>query len=206
LTEGPLFEVKVPVTRFILIRHGQSEGNRDKRFPSHLAPLTELGRNQAQAVAQWIEQRYRPHLVVVSPFTRTYQTGAIIAAHFGIEMTVEPAIREQHMGILIGQTWESVRNDPTWDRNRFWLWRPAGGENYEEVRIRAGRALDRMAELQHGRDVIVVSHGGVISALCAHVGGTWGGVRVPRNGGIVIAEHAEGRYMPPIIPEQLSPV
>jgi broad specificity phosphatase PhoE len=110
------------------------------------------------------------------------------------------------MGILIGQTWESVRNDPTWDRNRFWLWRPAGGENYEEVRIRAGRALDRMAELQHGREVVVVSHGGVISALCAHVGGTWEGVRVPRNGGIVIAEHAEGRYLPPIIPEQLSPV
>ncbi len=87
----------LPVTRFILVRHGESEGNRDRRFPNHLAPLTELGRSQAQTAAEWIAGHHQPHLVVVSPFVRTHQTGAIIAAHLGVELAVEPEIREQHM-------------------------------------------------------------------------------------------------------------
>jgi broad specificity phosphatase PhoE len=193
--------VILPVTRFILVRHGESEGNRDKRFPNHLAPLTELGRSQAQTAAEWIARRYNPHLVVVSPFVRTHQTGAIIAAHLGVELAVEPDIREQHMGLMMGQPWETARKDPTWDRIRFWLWRPAGGENYEDVRARAGGALDRMAQVHRGHEVVIVSHGGVISALWAHAAGSWKGVRVPRNCGIVITEHAEGRYLPPVIPE-----
>lgn len=189
------------VTRFILVRHGESEGNRDRRFPNHLAPLTELGRSQAQAVAEWIARHHQPHLVVTSPFVRTHQTASIIAAHLGVEMAVEDDFREQHVGIMLGQSWDTARSDPTWDRNRFWLWRPAGGENYEDVRSRAGRALDRMAQVNNNREVVVVSHGGVISALWAHAAGNWKGVRVPRNCGVVIAEHAGGRYLPPIIPE-----
>lgn len=197
--------MQTELTRFILVRHGESEGNRDRRFPGHLAPLTDTGRSQAQTAAEWIARHHQPALVIASPFVRTHQTAVIIAAHLGVEIAIENDFREQHMGIMIGQSWDSARADPTWDRSRFWLWRPAGGENYEDVRARAGRALDRMAQIHPRREVVVVSHGGVISALWAHAAGSWNGVRVPRNCGIVIAEHADGRYLPPIIPERTPP-
>jgi ribonuclease H / adenosylcobalamin/alpha-ribazole phosphatase len=189
-------------TRFILVRHGESVGNRDRKFTtSHLSPLTEFGREQALAAARWIAERFKPGLVVVSPYLRTRQTGAIIAEALGLAIEVEEDLRERHMGILAGQPYPNVTTDPTFDRSRFWLWRPAGGENFEEVRVRAGRVLDRLAQVHRGRELIVVSHGGVMTALWAHTSGSWGSVRVPRNCGIIVAEHAEGRYKPPLAHE-----
>ncbi len=188
----------LPSTRFILVRHGESVGNRERKFTtSHLSPLTDLGREQALSAGRWISERFRPGLVVVSPYLRARQTGAIIAELFGVSIEVEEDLRERHMGILAGQPYPNVTTDPTFDRNRFWLWRPAGGENFEEVRARAGRVLDRLAHTHRGRELVVVSHGGVMTALWAHATGSWGRAQVPRNCGIIVAEHHEGRYQPP---------
>ncbi|HKD65343.1 MAG TPA: histidine phosphatase family protein [Candidatus Binataceae bacterium] len=189
-------------TRFILVRHGESVGNRDRKFTtSHLSPLTELGREQALSAARWIAERFKPNLVVVSPYLRTRQTGAIIAEQLGCTIEVEEDLRERHMGILAGQPYPNITSDPTFDRNRFWLWRPAGGENFEEVRLRAGAVLDRLAGVHHGRELVVVSHGGVMTALWAHASGSWGRARVPRNCGVIVAEHAGGRYRTPLAHE-----
>jgi broad specificity phosphatase PhoE len=190
------------LTRFILVRHGESEGNRDRCFTvSHLTPLTDLGRKQAREAAEWIAARFKPDLVVVSPYLRTRQTGAIIAEHLGLPVEVEHDLRERHMGILAGQPYGNLRQDPTFDRSRFWLWRPAGGESFEEVKQRASRVLDRLGQDRRGRELVVVSHGGVMTALWAHAAGTWSRPRVPRNCGIIIAEHVEGRYQPPVAHE-----
>jgi len=189
-------------TRFILVRHGESVGNRDQKFTtSHLSPLTDAGREQARVAARWIAERFRPGLIVVSPYLRTRQTGAIIAEHLGLAIEVEEDLREREMGILAGQPYPNILNDPTFDRERYWLWRPAGGENFEEVRLRAGRVLDRLTEIHQGRELVVVSHGGVMTALWAHATGTWRRARVPPNCGIMVAEHAEGRYLPPLAHE-----
>jgi len=189
-------------TRFILVRHGESVGNRERKFTtSHLSPLTDVGREQATTVARWIADRFKPDLVVVSPYLRARQTGAIIAELFGAEIEVEDDLRERHMGILAGQPYPNVTTDPTFDRNRFWLWRPAGGENFEEVRARAGRVLDRLAQTYRGRELVVVSHGGVMTALWAHATGSWGDLRVPPNCGIIVTEHHQGRYKPPLAHE-----
>jgi ribonuclease H / adenosylcobalamin/alpha-ribazole phosphatase len=189
-------------TRFILVRHGESVGNREQKFTtSHLSPLTEVGREQALSAGRWIAERFKPGLVVVSPYLRARQTGAIIAELFGVSIEVEDDLRERHMGILAGQPYPNITTDPTFDRSRFWLWRPAGGENFEEVRARAGRVLDRLTQTYCGRELVVVSHGGVMTALWAHAAGSWGDLRVPRNCGIIVAEHHEGRYMPPLAHE-----
>lgn len=185
-------------TRFILVRHGESEGNRDRRFnTSHLTPLTELGREQARQAAERIAERFQPELVIVSPYLRTRQTAAIIANYFRLPVEVEEDLRERHMGILAGQPYGLLTQDPTFDRSRFWLWRPAGGENFEDVKARSGRVLDRLAQSHRGRQVVVVSHGGVMTALWAHASGSWNQAKVPPNCGIVIAEHTQGRYLQP---------
>lgn len=189
-------------TSFILVRHGESEGNRDRRFTtSHLTPLTELGREQALTAGRWIAERCQPELVIVSSYLRARQTGAIIGEYLGLPVEVEHDLRERHMGVLAGQPYGSLSEDPTYDRSRFWLWRPPGGENFEEVKARAGRVLDRLSQLHRGRQIVVVSHGGVMTALWAHASGSWQGAQVPRNCGIIIAEHAEGGYHPPTFHE-----
>ena len=46
-------------------------------------------------------------------------------------------------------------------------------------------------------EIVVVSHGGVMRAVWAHVTGKWENAHVPPNCGIVLIEHQSGRYRAP---------
>lgn len=70
-----------PAPRIYLIRHGESAANAGEAtdLPNTI-PLTALGHQQAQALAQQFPEP--PTLVVTSPFLRTYQTAAPTLARF----------------------------------------------------------------------------------------------------------------------------
>ena len=180
--------------RLLLIRHAESEGNRDGIFTATpLVPLTTRGEEQARAAADWLRARHAPVHVVSSPFTRARQTAAIIAGVLGVPVHVEDDLRERDYGHLAGQAYSSPR--PGYDRERYWLWRPEGGETLEEVLVRVGSTLDRVAARAADADVVVVSHGAVMMAAHRHVTGAWPPAgRVVRNAGVVVVEHREGRY------------
>ena len=182
--------------RLVLIRHGESEGNRDRLF-THTpeVPLTDAGRAQVRAAAEWVAAaRYRPVAIVSSPFLRARQTAAIVADRLGLVVRVEEDLREQSYGELAGQPYAALRDASDYDPERYWLWRPPGGETLVEVAARAGPALDRVAAGARGNDVVVVSHGGVMMALWWHVTGEWRMGRVARNAGLVVVEHEAGGY------------
>jgi broad specificity phosphatase PhoE len=183
------------MTRLVLIRHGESEGNRDRVF-THTpeVPLTETGRAQVRAAAEWVAARYRPAAVVSSPFLRARQTADIMAERLTLGVRIEEELREQSYGELAGQPYATLRESFDYDPTRYWLWRPPGGETLEEVSARAGAALDRVAASAPGDDLVVVSHGGVMMALWRHVTGEWRMGRVAPNAGLVVVEHEAGRY------------
>lgn len=79
---------KIAPKTILLVRHGQSEHNahahhhlgvdlNDKLYID--APLTALGREQAQAISKDIAQ-FNPQLIVVSPLTRAVQTGLLASS------------------------------------------------------------------------------------------------------------------------------
>ncbi|HUI27081.1 MAG TPA: histidine phosphatase family protein [Candidatus Kryptonia bacterium] len=185
--------------RLILVRHGESEGNRDRRFTRTTeVPLTDRGRAQARAAAALIRARFAPARVIASPFARARETGEIIAAALVLPLDIEPAVREQHLGRLMGEPYDSVLHDPTFDPARRWEWRPPGGESLVELQTRVAPALDRIAQAHAGREVVVVAHAGVIMAACAYVLGTWESVRSVPNAGVVLVEHHNGAYRAPV--------
>jgi probable phosphoglycerate mutase len=183
-------------SRIVLIRHAESEGNRDRVFTrTPEVPITEAGRAQARAAAAWIAARYTPVAVVSSPFARARQTADILAEVLGLAVHVEHDLRERSYGALAGEPYGAVRACPDYDPQRYWLWRPpGGGETLVQVAARAGAALDRTARAYDGSDVVVVSHGAVMHALWRHVTGEWSRARVARNAGIVVVEHEAGVY------------
>jgi len=183
-----------PAGRLILVRHGESEGNRARRFtPTPEVPLTETGREQVRAAAEWIAARFAPELVVSSPFRRARQTSEILAARFGVAVRVEEDLRERSYGTLAGEPYASATRTPGWDPERYWLWRPpGGGETLVDVAARAGAVLDRLARDAPGMDVVVVSHGAVMHALWRHVDGAWSSRRVARNAGVFVVDHRAG--------------
>ena len=180
--------------RLLLIRHGESEGNRDRVFTrTPEVPLTPTGRQQARETAQFVRERYEPALLVSSPFTRARQTAEIIGEVLGLQHSVEEDLRERSYGEYAGLPYDTVR--PQFDSKAYWDWRPPGGETLEEVAVRVGRALDRISASAHHHDVVVVSHGAVMMALWRHVTGEWAMPgRVVRNAGILLVEHEAGQY------------
>jgi broad specificity phosphatase PhoE len=189
-----------PRTRLLLVRHGESEGNRDRTFTQNPeVPLTPFGREQARAAAQRMTRRYRPSRVVASPYVRARQTAEIIAAVVGLAVEFDAAFREQSFGIFAGQPYEALLGDAAYHEGPRWNWRPQGGESLTDVYERVVPAFDRVARDAEGHDVVIVSHGGVMVTLCAYVTGSWEGVTVTPNAGIVVVERQGARYTTPVM-------
>jgi broad specificity phosphatase PhoE len=186
-------------TRVLLVRHGESEGNRDRTFTQNSeVPLTAVGREQARAAAHRMARHYRPSRIVASPFTRARQTAEIIAEVLGLVVELEAAFREQSFGIFAGQPYDVLVGDAAYHEGPRWNWRPQGGESLTDVYERVVPAFDRVASDAQGQDVVIVSHGGVMVTLCAYVTGSWEGVTVTPNAGVVIVERHGERYTPPV--------
>jgi broad specificity phosphatase PhoE len=182
-------------SRLVLVRHAESEGNRDRVFTlTPEVPLTDAGREQARAAAARIAARFAPLAIVSSPYVRARQTAQILAEVLAVPVSIEHDLHERSYGALAGQPYSALR-DADWDPAAYWLWRPpGGGETLVDVARRAGAVLDRVARGAPGGDVVVVSHGAVMHALWRHVTGEWRQGRVTRNAGIVVVEHRAGAY------------
>ncbi|HZP45076.1 MAG TPA: histidine phosphatase family protein [Candidatus Binataceae bacterium] len=190
--------------RFIMVRHGESEGNRDRRFTvSTETPLTDRGREQARRAARHIARHFAPEAIVSSPFGRARETAAIIADTLGLAVEIEHDLHERDLGCLKGHSYDAlrdlVRTDPAYDPNNGWAWKPEGGESYEDVRRRVMVVVEELRRRYAGREIVVVSHGGVMLSVWAHIVGAWKGAHLPPNCGIVLVEHDAERLYPPQI-------
>lgn len=187
-----------------MVRHGESEGNRDRRFTlTSETPLTPLGCEQARAVGILIARRFRPEIIISSPFARARHTSELIAETLRLPIEIVHGLHERDLGCLKGQSYDSlrelVRTDPAYDPANGWAWKPEGGESYEDVRKRVMVAIKELRRRYAGREIVIVSHGGVMLSVWAHIVGAWHGSHLPPNCGIVTIEHDAERMYPPQI-------
>jgi broad specificity phosphatase PhoE len=185
--------------KFIMVRHGESEGNRERRFTvSSEVGLTELGVRQAHQVARRIAELFKPQIVLSSPFRRAHQTSEIIASELNLPIETVYDLHERDLGCLKGHSYDDLRalvlKDPSYDPARGWSWKPEGGESYEDVRERVMAAVDKLLSYYAQNEIVIVSHGGVMLSVWAHITGQWHGAHLPPNCGIVLIEH-DGRRM-----------
>ena len=187
------------MSKLILVRHGESSGNRDRIYAisPHDLPLTELGYRQAQQAAQRIAELFRPQRVVTSAYHRASETARIIAGALGLPLEVEPNLHEREIGAHRGRPYDSFLTEPDYDPQRPWAWKPEGGESYEDVQARVAPVLDRLAAAHPSKDVIVVSHGGVMLCLWAYAAGSWDAAHAPPKCGMVLIEHGPNGYSQP---------
>jgi len=190
--------------RLIMVRHGESEGNRERRFTvSSEVGLTELGVRQAHEAARRIAQLFKPQIVVSSPFRRARQTSEIIASELNLPIETVHDLHERDLGCLKGHSYDDLRalvlKDPSYDPARGWSWKPEGGESYEDVRARVMAAVDQLLRQYPQDEIVIVSHGGVMLSVWAHIIGQWHGAHLPPNCGIVLIEHDSRRLQVPKI-------
>jgi broad specificity phosphatase PhoE len=192
--------------KFIMVRHGESEANRDRVFAtSGDVPLTDAGRMQAHESAGRIAKSFKPVRVVSSTFLRARQSAEIIAAELHLPAQVFEGIHERNLGCLKGEPYakhfELALQDPAYDPIRKWLWRPPEGESYEDVRQRVVPAFDRLRALYPDEELVIVSHGAVMLSLWSHFTNSWESAHVPPNCGIMLVAHEADRFFPPQVVE-----
>lgn len=153
-------------TTLYFVRHGESEANAAGRFAGQTdSPLTERGRQQAEAVAEVLAGVDFDH-VISSDLSRARDTAEAIARRQGRSVEVYPDLREIDVGDAEGRLFEDLRTRPDWTPDAFVQW--PGGESLEQAYVRAKRAVDRIAAEHPGSTVCVVGHGGITRILASH--------------------------------------
>ena len=149
-------------TRLLLLRHGQTELSRQRRYSGRGDPeLTDTGRRQAADAARYLADKRGISAVISSPLQRAHATATAAADALGLTVAVDPDLIETDFGEWEGLTFpEAAERHPEvhgrWLRDTS-LAAP-GGESFDEVQHRVQRARDRIVAEHSGTTVLVVSH------------------------------------------------
>ncbi len=161
------------ITRVLLIRHGESQGNAENRFGGHApTPLSSLGHRQAEATAQALKSQ-NIAAIYSSDLLRAVQTAEPLARVLRLRINQSTGFRERSVGAMEGLTFEeAVARHP--DEYAALIRRDfeyvlQSGESYRNVLDRSVDALDRVISAHLGETIAVFSHTGTICILALHL-------------------------------------
>ncbi len=163
------------MTTIYLIRHGQTDWNRDKIFRGRAdVPLNERGREEASALSRHLEH-VRPRACYSSPLSRAFETAEIACRPHSLKVQSDEGVIDIDYG-----TWQGLPDAEVSKRfaplRRRWLETPhrvkfPGGESLAMVRKRALDSLERI-RFEHPEGIVfVVAHRVVTKVImCAALG------------------------------------
>jgi probable phosphoglycerate mutase len=146
-----------------LVRHGETQWNRDRRVQGQLdSPLTPRGHDQVRRIGQLLARVLAgvgPLPVHVSPLGRTRTTVAILGEELALgPMTIEPRLAELSLGSWDGLTWDQVQARHAdllaGATEHTWYFRAPDGESFASASRRLAAWQADLTE-----PVIAVSHG-----------------------------------------------
>jgi 2,3-bisphosphoglycerate-dependent phosphoglycerate mutase len=159
-------------TRFILIRHAETEANASKKVWQGASdtPLTMRGELQIAATAAHVttlHRRYAIDVCYVSTLPRARHTADAISRTIGLPVQIDHALREFDLGDWEGRTWADLEDTENlskrWDVNPHFA--PPGGESPSMFQHRVLTVFESLASAHPHHTVLVVTHGGVIRNL-----------------------------------------
>lgn len=162
---------------FYLVRHGQTDWNKDGRIQGTTdIPLNETGRKQAEQLSFKLKARNeissfsktKIDAVYTSPLLRAFETAKILAKEENLPLRRLFELRERDFGEWEGKSWQQIEKEYSDD---FYLWReqpmvgiPSGGESRTSCEERSARAIKKILSETAG-DAVIVAHGGIIVFL-----------------------------------------
>jgi broad specificity phosphatase PhoE len=183
-----------PECQLIVIRHGESTFNRERRWQgqSQDALLSDLGWLQAECVATALKD-VTASALFSSDLTRSMQTAVSIAAATGLPIHPEQRLREISAGRWTNRLTDDVLLEEP-DRVKAWNESPATtslpeGEGLAVSQARILAFVNEQVPAYVGQTVIIATHGAILQTLMAAAQGVpleslWLKTPVP-NAGIV---------------------
>lgn len=169
--------MKNSLTTFYIVRHGQTEANLKKIIQGHLdSPLTKLGKDQAMQTALKLKD-VKFDKIFSSDLLRAKRTAEIITLERKLAIETTKLLREQFLGSLEGtdnrklfalfDEWDSLSK-----KVRMKVRPSSDSENDEEIVNRFITFIRETAITYPGKNVLVVTHGGMICVLLVKIGYT----------------------------------
>jgi len=181
------------VTTLILARHGETDWNREGRFQGHAdPPLNEHGREQAVSLAEALDDQ-RIEAIYSSDLRRAHETAQIVAERKGMDVVVDPDLRERDVGEWSGLTFPEIEERFPDELRRFREEGASIGESREALSLRVVAAIRRIAAAHPSGQVLVVTHGGALRTL-RHAAGGGLGAPVVRNGQVLKMAIRDGTF------------
>jgi broad specificity phosphatase PhoE len=148
------------MARLILVRHGETDWNREMRIQggSSNCPLNEKGRRQVENLALRLKQE-KIEAIYSSPLKRALETAEAIAGCHKLEVVAEPSLREIEAGKLEGVTTAELGKHfsqvliQDGVANRI-----PGGESLAELQQRSWGAIQRICQQHTNGELVVASH------------------------------------------------
>jgi broad specificity phosphatase PhoE len=163
------------MTSVYLVRHGQTEWNRELRFRGRAdIPLNENGHKQASAIADTLKDK-GINAIYTSPLRRSIETARPVAVVFRIETTTVQGLIDINYGEWEGLAYDEVRQRYA-DLYRQWEERPdlvtfPNGESLDDARRRAFSAFTEIVEKNRGKSILIIPHRVINKVLlCALLG------------------------------------
>jgi broad specificity phosphatase PhoE len=182
----------------LLARHGETDWNRERRAQGHTdIPLNDEGRRQARKLALRLRD-FPIDALLASDLARAAETARIVGEAIGLAPAFSPAWREIGLGALEGR--EGTHRE-FGELVTAAARQPAplaeGAETFTAFEARIVAGYERLARDHAGRTVCVVSHGGTLKTLIAHLVGL-PSARIERlslraNTGLSVVDFRHGR-------------
>jgi phosphoserine phosphatase len=198
--------------RYLLVRHGETDWNRDKRFQGQIdVPLNPQGRVQAAQAAEFLKPIAIDY-AVSSPMLRPKETAEIILqSHPEVGLTLNPLLCEISHGLWEGKLEAEIEAAypgelHQWQRAPETVQMPEG-ENLQQVWERAVAAWQQIlaetpAESAQPIITLVVAHDAVNKALLCYLAGLspaqfW--TFKQGNGSVTVIDYPQGIGSAPVI-------
>jgi glucosyl-3-phosphoglycerate phosphatase len=154
------------------VRHGQSEANISPVFQPQDSSLTDVGKKQAERIAERIT-KISFETLIASPLHRAKETAGVIAKATGKNFEYSDLFVECIKPTRVaGKSREDAEANELWKQWEKSLYMPGiraeDGENYDDIFKRADAALDFLKNRKE-QTMVVVTHGFFLRAMIVRV-------------------------------------
>lgn len=169
------------MTRLLLIRHGYSSGNKDRRFSGQIdLPLSAEGIEQAERVCNYIQENYTVDAIYSSDLERAIDTVKPLAEVLSLPISTHRELREINEGIWQGVLMTEVEakwpEEYAFYKANLGLHQFEGGECYTSMLARLLPMIDKIVADNKDKTVVIGTHGAVVRGLLS----VWQGIPLER--------------------------